>query len=977
MAEGWGPPVPIEPPSGFAPKDDTGWGAPVDPSTAASSAPSAGWGPPVKPTEQPDTSGPMPGPLAALMHGVRQSIAQGGQSLQTIEGKTPEALPQSEGPEAEGFGWRDLAEPLGRGLPKLMYGVGQSSPTIAAGITGGAAGSLAGPIGTVVGGAGGAAVGAAFQTIGPSFATQLKRTPHDPDGAWTRALEETAVSGAFSGASWAAFPAKLLNGPVKNLAFQAFGIQPALQAGEQATKNVINDEPVLKGTGQAAMQGVITTAVPAVGHLALAKSGTKTSVSSEPTPQETATQVAYHDQQAYGYAQQAAVEKALGASPDRVRKLEGLADDHQDISATLADRVAAQQRAPQKLAQAEQLEQQAQNPQLNPIQQRNLLDNAKALKEEAREDAFIGSIPPPLTQPSGARGGIWGRVKESYLNNIDPGMRSEAALQGEGIIGRYNMMKQQAEDSITARGEATYRKKWTFIPEVDWKRWYSRTELGLPTPPDLLTKHPWMDQAQKDYRQQLDLAARLEGEAGSKQAFVTDYLPHAYEDVDAARQVFNVDNIVKTMGANWFTKARTYDLMEMGEAAGLKPKYNNPQDFINGRLMSGMDMLNKMDMLHELQKIGNAVPAASAPAHIKNPSLVGSPFKWQEVTAPTGEKWLLAPDIQSVWKNGVNAKGLWANEGFAGDAFRNWMKFKSAWVPIKLGLSLFHPVHVVHINFVNNMSRALGETFGSGQQGLGRRFAAIPEAVLQSVGETFMALPIGTPNVGKVLRQSWLKPREDWTPADAANNRLFAEANMSPQLSEQLRVQGMRSFQEAVAARNIPKAMAKIVYPAMGKLSHWIFEEWIPNLKAAALKKDSDALFRRRPDLVGDTTNRRLALRALGKQIDNRFGEMTYGSLFWNRTLKDASIGSFLSLGWNLGFAREFGGGFFEPIARRMMSDPNPSRLLTRQTTNKTSNMFIYGMTAMAINAVMQKAFIGGKSRRSGLYLSPHRRPQS
>ena len=40
--------------------------------------------------------------------------------------------------------------------------------------------------------------------------------------------------------------------------------------------------------------------------------------------------------------------------------------------------------------------------------------------------------------------------------------------------------------------------------------------------------------------------------------------------------------------------------------------------------------------------------------------------------------------------------------------------------------------------------------------------------------------------------------------------------------------------------------------------------------------------------------------------IDNRFGEMFYGGLFWNRYVKDVSIGSFLSLGWNLGFGREF-----------------------------------------------------------------------
>ena len=86
-----------------------------------------------------------------------------------------------------------------------------------------------------------------------------------------------------------------------------------------------------------------------------------------------------------------------------------------------------------------------------------------------------------------------------------------------------------------------------------------------------------------------------------------------------------------------------------------------------------------------------------------------------------------------------------------------------------------------------------------------------------------------------------------------------------------------------------------------------IFEKWIPNLKAAAYLNDAASFARRAPDKFNDPIQRKVALRAIAKSIDNRYGEMFYGTLFWNRTLKDAGIGSFLSMGWNLGFAREFG----------------------------------------------------------------------
>src|SRR5207342_2359701 len=95
-----------------------------------------------------------------------------------------------------------------------------------------------------------------------------------------------------------------------------------------------------------------------------------------------------------------------------------------------------------------------------------------------------------------------------------------------------------------------------------------------------------------------------------------------------------------------------------------------------------------------------------------------------------------------------------------------------------------------------------------------------------------------------------------------------------------------------------------------------LFEQWIPHLKTAAYLNDVRALAQRRPDLYNDPVNRGIALRAIAKSIDNRFGEMFYGGLFWNRYAKDASIGSFLSLGWNLGFAREFGGAAIEAVSR-------------------------------------------------------------
>jgi hypothetical protein len=505
-----------------------------------------------------------------------------------------------------------------------------------------------------------------------------------------------------------------------------------------------------------------------------------------------------------------------------------------------------------------------------------------------------------------------------------------------------------------------YFYKFNKLDRADKIEFMTAMEQGRRMDPALEARAPWTREAYRDYRSQLDKDYLLEKQMGSRAYFLDNYFPHLWKDMEKARNVFQPERLLQSMGPTWFQKSRTYDLVQHGLDNGLELRSNNPQDLVTMRRLSSVDMVNKMELLHGLQKQGVAVPMKQAPPQVLNPKISGSPYPWEKVSAPNGEQWMIAPDVTALWKNAVEAKGLWANETGVGDAFRTWMKVKAVWVPIKLGLSLFHPVHVAHINFVNNMNRAIGETFGTGQQGLVRRMTAMPEAVLQSVADTFfLAPPIGTPFVGKRMRQSWLTPREKQTAQNKADNMLMAEAGISAQLSEQLKIAAKRDLSTAIAQNRYLAAVPHAGRRLMEVLSGPIFEQWIPNLKVAALKREADSLFRRRPDLLTNPEDRRLALRTIGKQIDNRFGEMFYGSLFWNRTLKDASIGSFLSLGWNLGFVREFGGGFFEPIVRRMIDAPTPTRKLIRDVSNKTTNMFMYSLTAMAINAIMNKSFTG------------------
>lgn len=57
---------------------------------------------------------------------------------------------------------------------------------------------------------------------------------------------------------------------------------------------------------------------------------------------------------------------------------------------------------------------------------------------------------------------------------------------------------------------------------------------------------------------------------------------------------------------------------------------------------------------------------------------------------------------------------------------------------------------------------------------------------------------------------------------------------------------------------------------------------------------------------------KRETLQNVWDSVDNRLGQIVYDNLFWNRGLKELGQSGVQSLGWNLGFFKEFGGGLID-----------------------------------------------------------------
>jgi hypothetical protein len=210
--------------------------------------------------------------IGAAREGIVSSIrdfAQTGAALSRQRGPEHQPTTLAEQP----MQWGDLLRP-GTFAEKALYGLAKSWPQVAGGVAGASIGTGLGggpeePVGWAGGVAGGflgaGAVGAA-QSLGSYFMAEQQKTPDDPDGAFDRALQQASIEGAASGVSWTAFSWSPFKGAVKNLLFQAFGVQPAITLAGHAAQNVVDGQPATEGLAEDYPGAVAGTLVPAAGH---------------------------------------------------------------------------------------------------------------------------------------------------------------------------------------------------------------------------------------------------------------------------------------------------------------------------------------------------------------------------------------------------------------------------------------------------------------------------------------------------------------------------------------------------------------------------------------------------------------------------------------------------------------------------------------------------------------------------------------
>ena len=167
------------------------------------------------------------------------------------------------------------------------------------------------------------------------------------------------------------------------------------------------------------------------------------------------------------------------------------------------------------------------------------------------------------------------KAKDDILKLLAPAAR-EGAQPGAMVI-RHRAAEMAQRTARAEKALESARDAFRKMPEADRWAWFDRVENGTPDP------DPTLESIAKLVRGLLD-GRRADVQAlgtGKLQKWIENYMPHAYKDPQKAGQVIGEYYSKRPMeGSKSFLKARKFETIADGMAAGLVPISDNPMDLV-------------------------------------------------------------------------------------------------------------------------------------------------------------------------------------------------------------------------------------------------------------------------------------------------------------------------------------------------------------------------------------------------------------
>lgn len=536
---------------------------------------------------------------------------------------------------------------------------------------------------------------------------------------------------------------------------------------------------------------------------------------------------------------------------------------------------------------------------------------------------------------------------DELLRAVAPETRSDAAKTAGAIVA----------SRISERVHAT--AAWATGSRARLNFWQSHSKEGGPFVSfferGAKFKDPTYEKIAQAYRDWSSRVVAQDVKNGIKYEPRDNYLTHVFED-----QAGVADFFAQKFGKRWgdpsFTKDREFNLYEEAIKAGYTPRFTNPEEIMLARQYSSDIAHMQVGILDDLTKAGLASKREKG-AKIDL-------TKYTMRRGPNGEKYRVNNDAFQILHNAFDSTSLWSVKGMAGDAYRAAMFLKNSIVPIRLAISGFHALHVIGIDNAASIQMAL--------KGVLSGTTSAPKALGQIIRSGLLYESLAkNPRLGNRLVNVWdgKIPAHELTEADTQALQNMIEGGFVPKMSQVYRTNADKSFMAALRGHQPLKAAWHAPWALLSTLNKPLMEHWIPNLKAASYTRQTALALKADPRLLDNPLARQLAFRKIAKSVDNRYGEMSYDTLFWKRYIKDLAVANTLSLGWQMGFIREYGGGALD-IGQFVKGSDKLARV-RRGNLDRPLFVAAYTTTALAYGGLMTYALSGESPQSLMDYIFP------
>lgn len=533
-----------------------------------------------------------------------------------------------------------------------------------------------------------------------------------------------------------------------------------------------------------------------------------------------------------------------------------------------------------------------------------------------------------------ARGAAARRTGEILIEQM--GSKERQAEQFVGELNRSVTEKVKLMDRFQSSARTLADAVMNKMPEEARLDFMQRMDTGVKQETPQLQQVA--DTIQRMFERKVEQVRALGN--GALENVRDNYFPHMWERNPAGAEADIMSAISKRPleGTKAFTKARVFDDVAAGLAAGYKPISSNPLDLV---FLKMQEMDRYITTHTALQQMATDGVVKLLPAGEK------APQGWTEIDGRygvrngTGEHYVAQESVAQVFNNYLS-KGLYDNP-YVGTLYTGYMGAANNLNMFQLGVgSAFHAGFTSGEAIVSHVALGLKEVAKGNLSAAAKYFAEAPAA------------PVTNALKGDRLIKALAGDGSDTTMAPILDMLEMAGARRVSQ-NERFFTNHTQSVLKNWADGKQVKSIAEAPLAAVEQMSRPILEWLVPRHKYGVFAEMAEQYLRNNPDATHEQV--RTASQQIWNRVDSRLGQVVYDRLFAHAVAKNVVQGLIRAPGWTGGTILEVGGGFND-LANMLSGGGKRGEL-----SDRAAYVLSLSLVTAVSNGIMTAAFTGDKPK--------------